>query len=438
MNKKRTLPSLLGVFLLLSGVAGGVLLVNRQQVFRLGASPDFTPRDVRLSNIKEDSFTVSWVTDKPSVGFINWGETSNLGSTQQSVAGGQTTTVHAANIQGLSKGRTYYFAINSNGTSYQNGATPWSQATSSIAQAGTTVRISGTVLEDSGSPAGGVLVFVTQNNFLYSTVASATGNWVISFNSSNKDGEIDVFVQGGERGIATAKSTASNSNPMGAITLGKTHDFRGMDSPDQDTSVTSASISGSNSAPTATPTARLNTSAQSGSAPETVTLESIENGETIFTNRPQVFGEAPPSTRVNITINSETQITGVTTANTNGEWSFTTPTELEDGDHTVTVRWIDAAGIARTITRNFTVNAQASEPAFESTPTGTLRPTPTATATARPTTTPTATPVATKSATPAATVSTLPAAGSTEVTIALAVFGLILTALGVFTVKKTA
>jgi len=141
---------------------------------------------------------------------------------------------------------------------------------------------------------------------------------------------------------------------------------------------------------------------------------------------------------VNITINSETQITGVTTANTNGEWSFTPPTELEDGDHTVTVRWTDAAGIARTITRNFTVNAQASEPAFESTPTGTLRPTPTATATARPTTTPTATPVATKSATPVATVSTLPAAGSTEVTIALAIFGLALTALGVFTVKKTA
>lgn len=58
MNRK-TIPTIAGIFLLVVGLALGVLLVQQRQVFRLGASGELAPKDVRITNITDNSATIS-------------------------------------------------------------------------------------------------------------------------------------------------------------------------------------------------------------------------------------------------------------------------------------------------------------------------------------------------------------------------------------------
>lgn len=452
MNKK-AIPSILAVILLLLGVGGGVLLVNREQVFRIGASPELTPRDVRLSNITTNSFTVTWVTDSPTVGFLNWGETSNLGNTQQTQTASSPTVVHTATIQGLTRGRTYYFAVNSNGAAFLNNGAPYSQITQSQNTPGESFRMSGAVVDQSGSPVGGAVVFATIGKNVWSVQASATGNWILNAVSTDTNPEVDIFVQAGPAGISAAKANAANANPLPVLTLGKTHDFRGSGSTTLDSSLSQGQVQ--TSGQTREATNRLNTQATTQTTSQSttnVTLRSVENGETVSTTRPQFFGDAPANTRIEITINSPIKLSGTTTSASDGRWSYTPTTDLPEGNHTITLKWFDASGVAKTLTRTFVVDVDAQTPAFESSPTGTLRPqattTPRATASPtasiRPTQTATPTPVSSVSATPKktiaptpiATVSALPEAGAPWAAIALGTFGAIMTFAGIAISRK--
>src|SRR3989304_5866495 len=72
--RKSKIPTIIGIFILVFGLAAGVLLVRNQNFFRLGASAEFAPKDVRISNITDSSATVSWITDRETSGFVKWGE----------------------------------------------------------------------------------------------------------------------------------------------------------------------------------------------------------------------------------------------------------------------------------------------------------------------------------------------------------------------------
>jgi len=129
-------------------------------------------------------------------------------------------------------------------------------------------------------------------------------------------------------------------------------------------------------------------------------------------------------------------ITGRTTAGEDGTFSYSVPTGLTPGEHTITVSaTID--GVLRQITKSFTVYAQgeSSLPAFEATPSATLIPTlvPSATPTLLPTATiqPTVTPTGTiqPTATPEPQTE-LPESGDIWPTVLILVFGLGLLASG--------
>ena len=86
--KKAKIPTIIGIILLIFGLATGVILVQNRQIFRLGAEGQNSPKDVRVSNIASSSLTVSWITDVQTTGFVKYGESSeNLDKTKtESVA----------------------------------------------------------------------------------------------------------------------------------------------------------------------------------------------------------------------------------------------------------------------------------------------------------------------------------------------------------------
>lgn len=463
MNKKKTIPTILGIFVLMLGVATGVFLLQRQQMFRLGASGGTEPKDVRITNVTDTSFTVSWVTDKQTVGAVEWGTSQNMDQTAHE-DNGQTTIIHTVTLKHLNPNTKHYFQILSGNNEYTQTGSPWQVTTGSqLAPPETSNIISGQIQTQDGAGASGVLVYATVGSALpLSTTTSQNGEWVISLanarnqsvsNYANLTPEtlVELYIQGGSMGVASAQTLLKNANPTQTIALGNSYDFKNEtrdvanENPQAELSLpdeTNDRESGFN----------LTNEDVEGSDEE-VTIESIDNNEIVYTQKPEFFGSGPTGTEFTITVESE-PISDQVTVNSSG-WSWSPPNNLEEGEHTLTISWTDAQGILRKITRTFVVQAAEDEPSFESTPSDTTTPTTTPTPTATPTITPTATskstatpkPTAFASATPTGSPRTsitasdsaeIPEAGSVRQTILLAISGFCLLTTGIYvSIKKT-
>lgn len=75
MIKKSKIPTILAIVILLAGTFAGVFYLNFRQVFKIGASTSAQPKDVRISNISDNSATISWTTDSQTSDFLSWGVT---------------------------------------------------------------------------------------------------------------------------------------------------------------------------------------------------------------------------------------------------------------------------------------------------------------------------------------------------------------------------
>lgn len=470
------IPSIIGLVILVFGMAAGVFLVSRDQVFRLGATGDVGPQDLRISNVGDNSFTVSWITDRETIGYVNWGQTASLGNTESTDLQNRKR-VHSVTISGLSPTTTYYFTINSAGKDFDNNAIPWTVTTGPQLQSPVgSMLISGTVVTDKGTPAQNVLVYVNSGGMAQlSTLTSENGSWTIPLSSArdrslasyaNIDPSrtvLDIFVQGGATGVSTAQIHPEQANPAPNIILGESHDFRSESSTDA-----------------ALPEARIDlpegepeddtdfegfdlSSETPENTDEVVTLESIkEEGEVVFTESPEFFGEGPAGATVTITVESD-PVTDTVTVGNNGLWRWSPPSNLPDGVHRVTISWRDAQGFLRTLTRSFVVQASEGEPSFQATPSGSTASTPTPSPTPVPTPTPTPKPISTPTPTaiptPRPTVSAsptpspkptaspiakntptpkpqLPEAGSTAATLVLVGVGLALLFSGIVISRK--
>lgn len=424
---------------LILGIGVGVFLIERNQIYQLGAQPEKAPKNIRVTNVTDSSFTVSWTTDKEYAGFLMWGDSqSNLKETvtQEGIQG----SFNLITVNSLQPQTIYYFKINSGGTVFDNSGIPWQvQTAPKIGEVASPKVISGVILNQSGQAASGILVYATPGGgSTQVTKTSANGSWVIPISTSRKTPDlasyvdisdkspvIDLFVQGGTNGVATAQVFFKTANPVPQITLGQTYDFRSEEGQyDQD--IPKATIG----LPEDTSESGLEATTPSKQTPSTVILESVDEGETITTQKPEFFGDGPVGTILTITIKSN-PISGQVKVDSAGKWSWTPAEFLEEGVHTLTITWRDASGVLKTLTRSFTVLAQEG-PSFESTPSATTTPTPTSRATTTPTPTkkPTSTPIptATPSPTPRvslpSTESGIPAAGILTPTVILSIMSL--------------
>jgi hypothetical protein len=72
---------------------------------------------------------------------------------------------------------------------------------------------------------------------------------------------------------------------------------------------------------------------------------------------PLIKGVGLPKTIMEITVNSKKTYSAVTTSDSNGNWSYLLPQDLELGPHTITLKTKDRDGKIVTIQRNFTIVA---------------------------------------------------------------------------------
>jgi hypothetical protein len=94
--------------------ASNKLAVSADNSFTTLSPPESTPpviSDVASTGITTSGATVSWTTNEPATGQVEYGQTSNYGSSSQVYAG--LVTTHTVNLTGLTAGIAYHYRVKS-------------------------------------------------------------------------------------------------------------------------------------------------------------------------------------------------------------------------------------------------------------------------------------------------------------------------------------
>lgn len=389
-NKR--IPTLLGIFVLTLGIGLTTFLTSKETFFQIKASPTQQPQNVRITNITDTSFTVSYITNDKVTGSINYGKDQNLGLTaldsrDKQSGNVKTYKVHNIEVNNLSPQSQYYFTIISGQDTYLNNSQPFQVNTgptiSSTSQ--NTVKLKGKIILPTGnSPLEGIIYITSENSEVFSTLITQNGSYEIplrlirtsnlsSYFIFNQTSLIKMLVYGDDL-TSNVSLLGSQMESVPTITLSKDYDF--------------ASNSVNQSSPSAIletfPSFESTSSATTSKKPQILTPKKDQG----FTDDQPLFkGTGLPKENVQIIIHSDENIQTKVTTDQNGNWSYTPDQSLSPGEHTITIITRDASGILKSITQSFVVYAAGTQ-----LPNAIGSPTPTPTTSLKPTTTPTPTP----------------------------------------------
>lgn len=444
---QQRIPTVLGLLVLIIGVVAGVLLVRDDTGgFLPRASIDATPKQVRITNISDRGFTVSFITDEASSGFLRYGTEPGRMNTQvrddrDQLTGSATPyQTHHITVSGLQPTTQYYFTLGTTTqSSFDNNGQPFSIRTARREDSTTEARTAyGEVRTEVGNAAEGAIVYISiQGASPVSTLVKSDGSWAIPSLAQVRTLDLSalhplvdtdtvrVQVQGlRSSDILDTATTVGELSPLAPLRFGQVADVVTSATPlptvvpeattESPAPTTSGGAPGFNSLFTA--------EEASQSAPTSVEIR-LEDQEVVNTTQPEFQGRAPAGAVLQIEVHSENQFFDVVNTDASGNWQWSVPDDLEPGEHTVTVTYTDENGQQQQISRTFLVQANTGLPSFTSTPSGSLAtptPVPTAMPTVAPTAIPTVAPIVTATATPRvnvpATSSAQPVSGGTRAT----------------------
>jgi hypothetical protein len=121
------------------------------------AAPDINK--VYVSNVRSNTFVVSWTTDGASDGHVDYGTTTSLGSTASDTV--TSTTTHYVTISGLSPSQQYYFQVRS-GTDTDNNGGAYYQVTTgpALSPPGGGGLVTGVVEDSSTNEVPNAIVYI--------------------------------------------------------------------------------------------------------------------------------------------------------------------------------------------------------------------------------------------------------------------------------------
>lgn len=443
----KRIPTLLGIFILTFGLGLTTFLANKDTIFQIRASANQQPQNVRITNVSDTSFTVSYTTVDKSTGSINYGITQSLGSSVLDTRDRQTGDlkeykIHNIEVTNLTPMTTYYFTIISGQNTYLNSNQPFQLTTGPKLENNLEEnrKIKGSIILPSGSNPLEAIVYITSDTSeVFSTLVKQDGTYEIPLSNIRTNNLSSYFpfteksvvkmLAYGDTLISNAYFLISQAQAVPTITLSKDYDF-----------VT-------NEETTKNPEVNINTfpslestSSASGKKPQILTPTKDQG---FSDDQPLFKGTALPKESVQIIIHSDENIQTQVTTDRNGNWTYRPSENLSPGEHTITIITRDASGILKTITQSFVVFAsgtQIANAAGSPTPTPTVVPKPTSTPTPTPTVIPSvinnfvSTPTSTLTPTPVSTTSgqgVLPPAGNPSI-MAIGILGIAISVIGTF------
>jgi hypothetical protein len=376
------IPTLLGIFLIVIGLTLTTLLTGKETVFQTRAQVKNQPTDVRITNITNNSFTVSYKTSDPTNGSVNFGTSNSLGQAaydQRDLPEKiQNLAIHSITVSGLSPATKNYFSIISGGETYLNNNQNFEVVTAPTisSSASNNTAIGKVILPDSTPPKEAIVYVTADNSQVLSSLVESNGSYKISL-SNLLTSDLSQYYNLSENSIIKMlvldKSLTSNIilyysqiNNIPLITLSKNYDFRYQEQENASSSVNFESFPSLQS-----------TNSSKLYSPKITTPQKDQG---FSSEKPLFKGTGVPNQKIQIIIHSNEQIQVNVSTDSNGNWSYTPTTPLSPGNHNITIIARDVSGILKTITQSFVVYAQdIPTPTITQTPTLilTLTPTPT-------------------------------------------------------------
>ncbi len=373
------IPMIAGLLLLLAGVVGGVYLIqNRQSPTETQADVGTAPSSVEVSNVTSNSFTISWVTQNPTSGFLTYGTSSekinSVARDKRDLLSSDYLkySTHYVQVSGLNPATEYFFMVNSGKTAYlTNESVPYTVKTASNLAEGSLSAISGKVQTSDGGVLENAIVLISGPNLsTQSVLTDATGDWSMSLGgavdpslskeaSISQNDDVTIRVQS-NLGNSTALILGQQINDIPTISAGETFDFRSL-------------VASSTQRPSSF-TFIDDLSAQSPTASQTINIFNPQENEALSTTKPLFMGTAPAGNEISISvIQKQTQLTGVVMSDERGNWRWTSEEDLALGSHVVRASYTNDSGITFQAEKRFSILGNVStNPAIESSPGGEL------------------------------------------------------------------
>lgn len=438
-NKK--IPTIFGIGLVVLSLILTNIVVKSQTSLKSRASDSQKPLDLKVTNITDASFTITYQTELPSTGSISYGSDKKLGESEledvdKEKGSFSPKKIHSISVRKLLPATKYYLTIISGTSTYLNNRALFEAATgdnissasakSDLASAKQRTIKGKIVLPDGSAPLEALVYLNAENSQLLSSTVSKDGKFsfplkelrtddLSSYFNVQDNTVFKIFATNGSL-KSTALASLSQADSIPTITLSNDYNFTNDFAPSASKSAESKSVS-----------FPVVTTKQVSLKPQILTPKKDQS----FTNqKPQFSGTSLPNEKVEIIINSTDEITTQVTADSNGNWIYRPSVNLSPGVHTITIKTRDSEGILTTIMQSFTVFAAETQTSGTATPSATpiptLTPTPTIailipTPTSTPTPFPTLAPIESKGG--------LPPTGSSSV--GLIIGGIISTLTGV-------
>lgn len=415
MKKKsfwqRPIPTLLGLLLLIVAIGISTYIVSNGTTTFFGrAAPGSEPQNIRITNIKNDSFTVTFTTIEKNPASVLYGKTQDetipaFDDRDQQVGSPKEYTTHHITLKNLDPNTKYFFSIISGEGTYQNSEAPFTATTATdlADEPGELDPLTGTVALSNSTEASEIIVYgSTADSQIVSTLSKPDGTFSLSLQTIRTK-DLTEYISFDETTVLTllfrseiaeseAKLFVNLTNPVPEITLTKNYDFTTEEQPliTDNPQATQSANTGNFPLDSLTLTEQKKKQ-QSTQVPSIVTPNTNEQ---FSDQQPRFTGKAVPNEIVQVTIQSD-PITANVKADANGNWTYRPSKPLPPGNHTITIITKDRLGLQKRITQSFTVFAQGSQFTEPSVSPGTTSPTPTRTPTPPPTGGPTKTPTPT-------------------------------------------
>lgn len=216
------------------GLGIAVYIISQRTTFFGEASPGRAPENIKITNISDNAFSVSWVTpSKISIGYVVYGTNTSLGAVandDRDSVGQASYFTHHVTLKDLRPATVYYFKIASEDKQYDSGGKPFEVKTALTTNE--TPPLPDTAFGKVNPAGTDTLVYVNfENASPLSTYTKSDGNWVITLNNARNASLSGYFVVGQETRVSLSATngkktshgsfTAANKSPVPDITLGQ-------------------------------------------------------------------------------------------------------------------------------------------------------------------------------------------------------------------------
>jgi len=387
MKFPNRIPTILGIILTII-VLGVVVFVGEEMLTPSKASGAQEPVNVHITNVTDDTYTVSWLTGSSATGtlLVNAPNKNNQIYYDERDTTGKLGTyiTHSVTIRDALPNTQYSIKILSNSNQYVNDGKPYTILTAPALALNSNGLgpAYGTILKTDGTtPVEGALVYLTiDGGQELSALTKSSGLWLIPLNqvrTNDLSRYLPVTNRMTETVTAryndletTATTDTLNDSPVPEMIFGKTYDFR-----HQQANLGTANQQLAQKSPTSLGTVL----GQSTTKTFSVTLTQPAQGATLTSPIPLIAGTGIPDKYVGISLGIISPQSGSAKVDANGLWSFTPKKTLSTGKQMVTILSTDINGKPVAITHTFKILKGGTQVLGDATPSATIEPTETPT-----------------------------------------------------------